>query len=103
MNPFKLNPYKLLQNHLQLNQSLMCTRFWSATSDFLQKHSRYPALPLLFDKLSDSCVIFLDDATRNDEKEILAFWQRDFPNLEHTFFETMRGGAMLHLNGINKN
>ncbi len=25
---------------------------------FIQKHSRYPALPLLFDKLSDNCVDF---------------------------------------------
>ncbi|MES9855801.1 MAG: hypothetical protein ABW166_04240 [Sedimenticola sp.] len=33
-------------------------------SGFIQKHSRYPALPLLFDKLSNNGMVFLDDAAR---------------------------------------
>ena len=35
---------------------------------FLQKHSRYPALQMLTDKLSKHCAIFLDDAARVDEQ-----------------------------------
>ena len=37
---------------------------------FIQKHSRYPALPLLKKKLAKNCMIFLDDAAREDEKRV---------------------------------
>jgi hypothetical protein len=33
--------------------------------------ARYPALPLLFDKMSDEAVIILDDTFREDEKNII--------------------------------
>jgi hypothetical protein len=62
---------------------------------FLQKNSRYPALPLLFEKLSDNCTIFLDDAARDDEKEIVELWQQQFPSLEHEYIETERGCSIL--------
>ena len=58
---------------------------------FIQKNARYPALPLLFDKLSEDCVIFLDDAARHDEKEIVDLWLNEHPELEHRFFDTERG------------
>jgi predicted O-methyltransferase YrrM len=64
---------------------------------FIQKHSRYPALPLLHDKLADGCVIFLDDAARQEEKEIVEMWQAQFPGLEHRYLRNERGCSILRL------
>ncbi len=62
---------------------------------FIQKHSRYPALALLGDKLSDGGVIFMDDAARDDEREIVAMWQSQFPMLKHRYVGTVRGCSLL--------
>lgn len=40
---------------------------------------RLGAVPRLWDVLSDACLVFLHDATRPEEKEILTEWQRHFP------------------------
>ena len=66
-------------------------------SGFIQKHSRYPALPLLFTKISKHCVVFLDDAARQDEREIIAFWMAKFPSIEHQFIKTERGCSILKI------
>ncbi|MCW8956632.1 MAG: class I SAM-dependent methyltransferase [Gammaproteobacteria bacterium] len=58
---------------------------------FIQKHSRYPALPLLYNQLADHCVIFLDDAARDDEKALVEMWLKTYPNIEHEYIETERG------------
>jgi len=65
---------------------------------FIQRHSRYPALPLLFDKLADGCVVFMDDAARPDEQEIIGLWKDEFPGLEHEYVDTERGCAIFRLN-----
>ena len=62
---------------------------------FIQKHSRYPALPLLFKKLAKDCVIFMDDAVRDEEKEIIEIWLSEFPNFEHEYISLMRGCSVL--------
>ncbi len=62
---------------------------------FIQRHSRYPALPLLFDKLADGCMVFMDDAARADEKEIVQMWQTQYPRLEHRYINTERGCSVL--------
>lgn len=36
--------------------------------------ARYPAIPVLLDRLADNAVIVLDDATRDDEKEAAQRW-----------------------------
>lgn len=41
--------------------------------------ARYPALPQLISKFSDICVVFLDDADREDEKEAVRRWTQAFP------------------------
>ena len=64
---------------------------------FIQRHSRYPALPLLFNKLADGCVIFMDDAARDDEKAIVAMWQAEFTAVEHRFIHTERGCSLLRV------
>ena len=66
-------------------------------SGFIQKNSRYPAMPILLDRLSDECEIFLDDAGRPDEKEIIECWLSETPELDHTYVENERGCSILKL------
>lgn len=64
---------------------------------FLQKHSRYPALPLLHKKMAKHCTIFMDDATRQDELEIVEMWKKEFPAIEVNMIKTERGCAIISL------
>lgn len=41
---------------------------------YLNERARYPALPLLLDRLSDQAIIVLDDAARPDEQQIIRQW-----------------------------
>lgn len=61
---------------------------------FIQKHARYPALPLLYDRLSDGCRIYLDDAARDDEQEIASMWQSSHPGMDYQYLDTERGCAV---------
>ena len=62
---------------------------------FLQKHSRYPALPLLSEKFSEHCIIFLDDAAREDEQELVDLWSKDYPEFEIEYIDNERGCFIL--------
>ena len=62
---------------------------------FIQKNSRYPALPLLFDKFSKQANVFLDDAARDDEKELVAQWLSEFSGVEHEYLDFERGCSVL--------
>ncbi len=42
-------------------------------------HSRYPALPALGGLVAESGLVFLDDADREPEREIVERWSRDLP------------------------
>ncbi|MEW8026384.1 MAG: class I SAM-dependent methyltransferase [Candidatus Thiodiazotropha sp.] len=64
-------------------------------SGFIQRNSRYPALPVCYPCFADNCAIFLDDAAREDEREIVTMWLSRFPNLEHEFHATSRGCSVL--------
>lgn len=43
-----------------------------------QKHARYPAVPMLYDYLSQNCEVFLDDINRKEEIEILELWKTQY-------------------------
>jgi predicted O-methyltransferase YrrM len=62
---------------------------------FIQKHSRYPALPLLGDKLAEHCIIFLDDAARDDELELVELWQKEHPEFSYEYIDNERGCSIL--------
>lgn len=62
---------------------------------FIQRHSRYPALPLLSGRLADNCTIFMDDAARPDEQEIVKMWQAQIPALTHEYIYNERGCSIL--------
>jgi len=65
---------------------------------FIQKNSRYPAIPLLFDGLADNSLVLMDDAARPDELEIVGLWKQSFPGIESDYVETERGCARLPVN-----
>jgi hypothetical protein len=64
-------------------------------SGFIQKHARYPALPICYPRLSVNCTIYLDDASREDERAIVALWQSLYPDMKHEFHVTSRGCSIL--------
>ncbi len=44
--------------------------------------ARYPALPVLSDRLADTCLIYVDDMHRADEQEVFRLWLEAFPDFE---------------------
>lgn len=60
-----------------------------------QALARYPALPLLFERLSEGAVIVLDDAERAAEKRAVQRWLDEFPELSAERLTTKRGAAIL--------
>jgi predicted O-methyltransferase YrrM len=55
------------------------------------KLARYPAGPLLLPKLSTGGHCFLDDALREDEKEIVQRWMKEVPGLERENYDCEKG------------
>jgi predicted O-methyltransferase YrrM len=66
-------------------------------SGFSGKNARYPVMPVCYPYLAPGCHIFLDDAARPDEREIVAMWLAGYPGLNHRFHETQRGCSQLTL------
>jgi len=60
-----------------------------------RKDIRYPALPLLYKKLSKNAVILIDDALRKGEKEIIEKWLKEFPDFSYKFIKTEKGICVL--------
>jgi predicted O-methyltransferase YrrM len=57
--------------------------------------ARYPALPLLHERLGVGCVVYLDDASRHGERAIVARWYAMFPEFRVQVVECERGCAVL--------
>ncbi len=62
---------------------------------FIQKHSRYPALPLLNKQLAKDCVVLLDDAARDDEQEMVRRWLKTYPEFHADYIANERGCYVL--------
>ncbi len=60
-----------------------------------QRFARYPAVPVLFDKLADNALILLDDAKREEETAITKRWQQEFASLEGELLRLERGAYLL--------
>jgi hypothetical protein len=58
-----------------------------------RRDARFPALPLLADRLSPEAFILCDDADRRGERGMLERWKRMYPGLEITTLPTKRGTA----------
>lgn len=61
----------------------------------IQRLSRYPALPLLFQHLAENVTVVLDDGRRKDEEQIVRLWKSEFPELEVEYFELEKGAYKL--------
>lgn len=57
--------------------------------------ARYPAGPALFGRLSPGAAVFLDDASRPDEQQILRRWAAEFPEIEQRQLACEKGAAIL--------
>lgn len=62
---------------------------------FIQRHSRYPAIPRLLGRLSEDAVVFMDDAARTEEREIVDMWLARCPGLWHEYRALERGCSIL--------
>lgn len=59
------------------------------------KNARYPALPMLIDRMSDNAVIILHDAHRPNEVEIIKTWKKQFPVFDCDVINIEKGVAIL--------
>jgi hypothetical protein len=57
--------------------------------------ARFPALPLLRERLSDRAVVVLDDLIRSDEQEIVSRWLTAYPELDDQRLKLEKGVAIL--------
>lgn len=62
----------------------------------IQKLARYPAT-ILISMLNESGIVILDDADRDDEKEIVEMWEQEFPDLKKSYFNCEKGCVLLEL------
>lgn len=61
----------------------------------IQKHSRYPAIPLLKKLFHKNTVVVLDDSDRPDEKEIINRWLLENPGFCASHLKTEKGMCVL--------
>ena len=61
----------------------------------LNEYARYPAVPLLYEYLSDHAIIILDDAHRKDEAQIIKRWSEEYPDLSFEFVGSEKGIGIL--------
>lgn len=55
---------------------------------------RYPALPAFLAQLSPTAMIYIDDAKRPQEQEMIAQWHKDFPGFESRMIDTVPGTCL---------
>lgn len=61
----------------------------------VQKLARYPAYPLLADQLADDALLVVDDAQRDDEKEMVERWCQSNPTLRPTYHDLEKGAYII--------
>ncbi len=64
----------------------------------IQKHSRYPALPMLKKFFNQNITVILDDSARSDEQEIIKRWEQENPEFKSTYINTVKGMCVLKQN-----
>ncbi len=61
-----------------------------------QKLARYPALPLMQEKLQSDALIVLDDAARADERKIVEQWMEEFKMSRSEYLELEKGAYFIY-------
>lgn len=59
------------------------------------EQARFPALPVLYQRLNSKSLIVLDDADRKDEKEIVKRWVKNYPEFKASHIPMEKGMAIL--------
>jgi len=60
-----------------------------------QKNARYPALPLLYDHLSENAVVVMHDTNRSEETAIINLWLEKFEDFTVEKFHSEKGITLL--------
>lgn len=63
----------------------------------LDAEARYPAVPLLRKRLAPGAAIILDDADREEERNVVAHWRADWPELVHAALPAEKGAVLLRV------
>jgi predicted O-methyltransferase YrrM len=61
----------------------------------IQQHSRWPAIPKLFERLSAEAMVLMDDTNRQDEQEVIALWMEAWPLVNKKSFALEKGAVLL--------
>lgn len=69
--------------------------FVDGPPSFMQALARYPALPLLWDRLAPGANVVLDDARRPKEQEVARRWRHEFPQATHELVDTQKGAFVV--------
>lgn len=63
---------------------------------YIQKLSRYPVIPLLYEKMSDNSILLLDDGARDEEKTMTKMWKEEFEHILIEYFPFESGAFVLN-------
>ncbi|MEV0157505.1 class I SAM-dependent methyltransferase [Micromonospora sp. NPDC050686] len=58
-------------------------------------HARFPAMPLLGDRLADDAVVVLDDLIRKDEQEVVQLWREAAPAITEERLKLEKDASVL--------
>jgi hypothetical protein len=83
-------PWYDIKNVAVLSQRKIDVMFVDGPPGHLRECSRYPALPIMKEFLSNDSLIFLDDAKRSDERKIAEKWIKDY-KLEAEMTDNSKG------------
>ena len=59
------------------------------------KNARYPAIPLMIEKLKKGSIIILDDANRKYEKQILNLWKKEYDCFDYNYIANSKGACII--------
>lgn len=62
---------------------------------YVQDHSRYPAIPLLLDRLNPGAIVLVDDCIRPEDQQTVWKWVREFPEWDLEWIRTEKKAALL--------
>jgi hypothetical protein len=75
--------------------------FVDGPPDTLQDNSRYPVMPLLYEKLSPNAIVIMDDGKREQEANIVSAWMKEFQGLKVDYIPSQKGTFIIRINKQN--
>lgn len=64
--------------------------------NYIQDLSRYPVIPLLYEKMNGNSILILDDGVRDEEKEITKRWEEEFEDISIEYFNFESGAFIVN-------